>query len=316
MIHRALAGSMERFFGVLIEHYGGNFPAWLAPVQAVVAPISEHQLDYAREVAARLEGMGFRVAVDETNEKLGYKIRHWKTQKVPYILVVGKQEAADGRSTSTNAASKRNARLGERICRRTEAKGRHPRMNPSVTLSLYECAFALSPFFSPHVKEVSAAAARRRRAGSIRRSAHPTMPPTTPTPKPSGSPTTPPGNEVTYPVTDAASGIKCPQDQGFSCTVQFAVASIAVAFAIGIGIPVAYTDAITDADADTDADRFTHRSSRRAHAGKRQAHITLHITGLPKDAPKMVNPDPKAVATVALVTLRLRTDADVTLSGK
>ncbi len=95
MIHRALAGSLERFFGILIEHYGGAFPAWLAPVQAVLAPISENQVGYAREVAAQLEGMGFRVSVDESNEKLGYKIRHWKTQKVPYILVVGKQEAAD-----------------------------------------------------------------------------------------------------------------------------------------------------------------------------------------------------------------------------
>ena len=96
MIHRALAGSMERFFGILIEHFAGAFPAWLAPVQAVVTPISEHQVEYARAIAERLQGMGFRVEVDESNEKLGYKIRHWKTQKVPYILVVGKQEAADG----------------------------------------------------------------------------------------------------------------------------------------------------------------------------------------------------------------------------
>jgi threonyl-tRNA synthetase len=96
MIHRALAGSMERFFGVLIEHFGGNFPAWIAPVQAVIAPISEHQLDYAFEVAAQLRAAGFRIAVDESNEKLGYKIRHWKTQKVPYILVVGKSELAEG----------------------------------------------------------------------------------------------------------------------------------------------------------------------------------------------------------------------------
>jgi threonyl-tRNA synthetase len=96
MIHRALAGSMERFFGVLIEHFGGNFPAWLAPAQAVIAPISEHQLDYAHEVAAKLRAAGFRIDVDESNEKLGYKIRHWKTQKVPFILVVGKTEAADG----------------------------------------------------------------------------------------------------------------------------------------------------------------------------------------------------------------------------
>jgi threonyl-tRNA synthetase len=96
MIHRALAGSMERFFGVLIEHFAGNFPAWIAPVQAVVAPISEHQLDYAYEVRDRLRARGFRIDADASNEKLGYKIRHWKTQKVPYILVVGKSEMADG----------------------------------------------------------------------------------------------------------------------------------------------------------------------------------------------------------------------------
>jgi threonyl-tRNA synthetase len=96
MIHRALAGSLERFFAIAIEHFGGAFPAWLAPVQAVLTPISEHQLDYARSVGERLASLGFRVEVDESNEKLGYKIRHWKTQKVPYILVTGKQEAADG----------------------------------------------------------------------------------------------------------------------------------------------------------------------------------------------------------------------------
>jgi len=96
MIHRALAGSMERFFGVLIEHFGGNFPAWLAPRQAVIAPISEHQLDYAYSVRDELRKQGFRIDVDSSNEKLGYKIRHWKTQKLPYILVVGKTEVAEG----------------------------------------------------------------------------------------------------------------------------------------------------------------------------------------------------------------------------
>ena len=95
MIHRALAGSMERFFGVLIEHFGGAFPAWLAPVQAVVVPVSEHQLDYAYAVRDALRPLGLRIEVDSANEKLGYKIRHWKTQKVPYILVVGKTEAAE-----------------------------------------------------------------------------------------------------------------------------------------------------------------------------------------------------------------------------
>jgi threonyl-tRNA synthetase len=96
MIHRALAGSMERFFGVLIEHFGGNFPAWIAPVQAVVVPISEHQLDYAYAVRDQLRARGFRVDADSSNEKLGYKIRHWKTKKLPYILVAGKSEMAEG----------------------------------------------------------------------------------------------------------------------------------------------------------------------------------------------------------------------------
>ena len=96
MIHRALAGSLERFFGVLIEHYGGAFPAWLAPVQAVVTPISEHQLVYATDVRNRLRAAGFRAEVDTSNEKLGYKIRHWKTQKVPYILVAGRSEVENG----------------------------------------------------------------------------------------------------------------------------------------------------------------------------------------------------------------------------
>ena len=95
MIHRALAGSMERFFGVLIEHFGGAFPVWLAPVQAMVVPVGEQQLDYAYEVRDQLRERGFRVEADASNEKLGYKIRHWKMQKLPYILVVGKSELAD-----------------------------------------------------------------------------------------------------------------------------------------------------------------------------------------------------------------------------
>jgi threonyl-tRNA synthetase len=129
MIHRALAGSLERFFGVLIEHYGGAFPAWLAPVQAVVAPISEHQLDYARSVVDRLRSEGFRSELDESSEKIGYKIRHWKLQKVPYIIVVGKQEVADG-TVSPNERGRDEKRppialdafvaeLHDRVARRT-----------------------------------------------------------------------------------------------------------------------------------------------------------------------------------------------------
>jgi threonyl-tRNA synthetase len=115
MIHRALAGSLERFFGILIEHYGGNFPAWIAPIQAVVAPISEHQLEYGKQVCEALYKRGFRVKLDESNEKLGYKIRHWKTQKVPYILVAGKQEAETGtvNVNERGSESKRTATVDE-----------------------------------------------------------------------------------------------------------------------------------------------------------------------------------------------------------
>jgi threonyl-tRNA synthetase len=96
MIHRALAGALERFIGVAIEHFGGAFPAWLAPVQAVVVPISKHQLDYALAARDRLREAGFRAEADESHETVGYKIRHWKTQKLPYILVVGRAEVEAG----------------------------------------------------------------------------------------------------------------------------------------------------------------------------------------------------------------------------
>lgn len=117
MIHRALAGSMERFFGVLVEHFGGAFPVWLAPVQAVVVPIGEQQMAYAHETAAQLRGAGFRVDVDESNEKLGHKIFHWKTQKVPYILVAGKQEVAQGtlNVNQRGIEEKRSATVGSFI---------------------------------------------------------------------------------------------------------------------------------------------------------------------------------------------------------
>jgi len=92
MLHRAIVGSMERFIGILIEHYAGAFPLWLAPVQAVVLSITERQAAYAEDVAARLRGAGFRVAADTTNEKIGYKIREHSVQKLPYQLVVGDKE--------------------------------------------------------------------------------------------------------------------------------------------------------------------------------------------------------------------------------
>ena len=96
MLHRAIVGSMERFIGVLIEHYAGAMPLWLAPVQAVVMNITDAQSDYARSVAQALTKQGFRVELDLRNEKINYKIRENALSKVPYLLVVGDQERAAG----------------------------------------------------------------------------------------------------------------------------------------------------------------------------------------------------------------------------
>ncbi len=96
MLHRAIFGSLERFIGILIEEYAGLFPAWLAPVQAVVLTITDRQADYAREVAAELSHHGFRVDADLRNEKIGFKIREHTLQRVPYLLVVGDREAQEG----------------------------------------------------------------------------------------------------------------------------------------------------------------------------------------------------------------------------
>ena len=97
MVHRALFGSVERFFGVLIEHYAGAFPVWLSPVQVVMIPISERHADYANKVAAQLKAAGVRVEVDARNEKMNAKIREHALQKVPFLLVVGDKEAEAGR---------------------------------------------------------------------------------------------------------------------------------------------------------------------------------------------------------------------------
>ena len=97
MVHRALYGSVERFFGVLIEHYAGAFPAWLSPVQAVMIPISERHAGYANQVAAQLKAIGVRVEVDARNEKMNAKIREHALQKVPFLLVVGDKEAEAGK---------------------------------------------------------------------------------------------------------------------------------------------------------------------------------------------------------------------------
>jgi len=93
MVHRALLGSMERFFGVLIEHYGGAFPVWLAPVQAMLIPIADRHVAYAEQVADRLKEAGLRVEIDESGDRMGNKIRKAQEQKIPYMLVVGDKEA-------------------------------------------------------------------------------------------------------------------------------------------------------------------------------------------------------------------------------
>jgi threonyl-tRNA synthetase len=96
VVHRAIFGSFERFIAIMIEHYAGAFPLWLAPVQVAVLPLADRHAPYADTVRSRLAEAGFRVQVDERVEKIGYKIREAQLQKVPYMLVVGDKEAADG----------------------------------------------------------------------------------------------------------------------------------------------------------------------------------------------------------------------------
>jgi threonyl-tRNA synthetase len=94
VVHRAPFGSLERFIGVLIEHFAGEFPLWLAPVQAAIMPIADQYFEYATEVYNQFKAAGVRVELDERNEKIGYKIRDWEMKKVPYMLVVGEKEKA------------------------------------------------------------------------------------------------------------------------------------------------------------------------------------------------------------------------------
>jgi threonyl-tRNA synthetase len=96
MIHRALFGSMERFFGVLVEHYAGAFPLWLAPVQVIALTITDRATPYAAEVARALRGTGLRVELDVGRDKIGAKIRHAQRQKIPFMLVLGDREVKQG----------------------------------------------------------------------------------------------------------------------------------------------------------------------------------------------------------------------------
>ncbi len=127
IIHRAPFGSLERFVGILIEHYAGEFPLWLAPIQAVILPISDVFLDYAKEVEKYLKSAGVRIEIDERNEKVGYKIRDWEIKKVSYMLVVGEKEKASN-SVSVRLHKKgdqgimKNEEFKERILRAIKTK--------------------------------------------------------------------------------------------------------------------------------------------------------------------------------------------------
>jgi len=96
MVHRVILGAIERFLGVLIEHYAGAFPTWLAPVQAILVTVTDQQLEFAGQVFRRLQQAGVRVELDNRNEKLGFKIREAQLQKIPYMLVVGDREVEAG----------------------------------------------------------------------------------------------------------------------------------------------------------------------------------------------------------------------------
>jgi threonyl-tRNA synthetase len=111
MLHRALFGSVERFFGVLVEHYAGAFPTWMAPVQVRVLPVAEAHEEYATTVAARLRAAGYRVDVDEATEGLGKRVRNGKVEKIPYVLVVGDDDVAAG-TVGVNARGSEKAERG------------------------------------------------------------------------------------------------------------------------------------------------------------------------------------------------------------
>jgi len=105
VIHRAIFGSFERFLALLIEHYAGAWPLWLAPVQVTLLPIADRHVDYAKTVQEQLVKAGFRVELDDRVEKIGYKIREAQLQKVPYMLVIGDREVAEG-AVSVRSRSK------------------------------------------------------------------------------------------------------------------------------------------------------------------------------------------------------------------
>ena len=128
MLHRAVLGSLERFIAIYIEHTAGDFPLWLAPVQAILLPIAERHTEHAETVRATLFAAGIRVELDERSETLGFKIRDAETRKIPLMLVIGDREQEDGTVTPRQRHVKKNggaiapadlvARLGEHIAER------------------------------------------------------------------------------------------------------------------------------------------------------------------------------------------------------
>jgi threonyl-tRNA synthetase len=133
MVHRALLGSLERFFGILIEHYGGAFPFWLAPEQARILPITDNEIDYAQKIAETLRQDLFRVTVDTSSGKIGAKIRNAQLEKIPYMLIVGPKEQA-ARTVAVRTRSEGDqgalplARLAEKL--KEEAKVINPDNGP------------------------------------------------------------------------------------------------------------------------------------------------------------------------------------------
>ena len=129
MVHRALYGSVERFFGVLIEHYAGAFPVWLSPTQVAIVPIAERHAEYAQKVAEELKAIGARVAVDVRNEKMNAKIREHALQKVPFILIVGDKEVESGevnvrvRGQEKSEGSVSSAEFTARVKKLIESRG-------------------------------------------------------------------------------------------------------------------------------------------------------------------------------------------------
>lgn len=137
MIHRVVFGSIERFIGILIEHFAGKFPLWLAPVQVRVLPVSDKFMDYGREVADALKAKHIRVELDERNEKLGYKIREARKDRIPYMLIVGaKEEEQKMVSVRKRDAEEKKQDLGmmslEEFCAALEKEGlSHPAARPA-----------------------------------------------------------------------------------------------------------------------------------------------------------------------------------------